>query len=84
MERKKPKWWQRLLMIVISPLAFLFLIEGIIRLAGVNTDLARNKNFDIGVPVWLLSDPNWVRNEMSRLKRPRGVKAADVAWLSNF
>jgi len=84
MERKKSKWWQRLLMIVISPLVFLFLVEGVIRLAGVNTDLARNKNFDIGVPIWLLTDPNWVINEMSRLKTPRGVKAVDVAWLANF
>ena len=84
MERKKPKWWQRLLMIVISPLVFLFLIEGVIRLAGVNTDLARNKNFDIGVPIWLLTDPNWVRNELDRLKAPKGVKAVDVAWLANF
>jgi lysophospholipase L1-like esterase len=84
MERKKSKWWQRLLMIVISPLVFLFLIEGVIRLAGVKTDLARNKNFDIGVPIWLLTDPNWVRNELDRLKAPKGVKAVDVAWLANF
>jgi lysophospholipase L1-like esterase len=84
MEGKKLKLGQRLLMIVISTLVFLALIEAVVRLAGVNTDLARNKNFEIGIPVWLLSDPNWVINEASRLKAPRGVKAVDVAWLANF
>lgn len=54
------------------------------RLSGVDTDLARNENFEIGVPVWLLSDENWVDIQRGRLERPQGVPAADVAWLQYF
>jgi lysophospholipase L1-like esterase len=83
-DKKKPSWRQRLAMIILSPLIVLLLAEAVLRVAGVKTDLARNKNFEIAVPIWLLSDSNWVRNEYDRLKAPRGVKAADVAWLANF
>jgi hypothetical protein len=84
MEKKKLSWRQRLAMIVLSPIIVLLLAEAVLRVVGVKTDLARNKNFEIAVPIWLLSDSNWVRNEYDRLKAPRGVKAADVAWLANF
>jgi lysophospholipase L1-like esterase len=84
MEKKKLTWPKRLAMIVLSPLIFLSLTEVVLRITGVKTDLARNKNFEIAVPIWLLSDSNWVRNEYDRLKAPRGVKASDVAWLANF
>jgi lysophospholipase L1-like esterase len=81
---KKAKWWQKILLAVCSPLIVLLLAEGIFRVFGINTDLARNKNFDIAVPVWLLADSNWVRNEYDRLNQPKGVKAVDVAWFANF
>lgn len=84
MKKKKSTWRQRLAMIVISPLVFLLLAEVALRVAGVKTDLARNKNFEIAVPIWLLSDSNWVRSEYDRLKAPRRVKTSDVAWLANF
>ncbi len=83
-ETQKATWPQKLLLAVFSPLVAILLAEGAIRLFAVNTDLARNKNFDIAVPVWLLSDANWVRNQYDRLQQPKGVKAADVAWFSNF
>jgi len=81
---RKAKWWQKLLLAVASPIVVILLVEGVIRVFGINTDLARNKNFDIAVPVWLLADSNWVRNEYDRLQEPKGVKAADVAWFSHF
>ena len=83
-EVRKSTWWQKALLAVCSPLVALLLAEGVIRAVGVNTDLARNKNFDIAVPVWLLADANWVRNQHDRLQQPKGVKAADVAWFANF
>jgi len=81
---KKAKWWQKILVAVVSPLVLILLVEGVIRIFGINTDLARNKNFDIALPVWLLADSNWVRNEYDRLQEPKGVKAADVAWFAHF
>jgi lysophospholipase L1-like esterase len=81
---KKAKWWQKILLAIGSPLVVFCLAEGIIRLFAVNTDLARNKNFEIAVPVWLLADSNWVHIESGRLQEPRGIKAVDVAWFANF
>jgi lysophospholipase L1-like esterase len=46
--------------------------------------LARNENFEIAVPVWLLADPEWVRVQHERMQRPEGVRASDVEWLRNF
>lgn len=76
--------WQRLLLMVLSPVVFLGLAEAVVRLSGVDTELARNERFEIAVPVWLLSDPGWVQVQHDRLQGPRGVKAADVAWLRYF
>ncbi len=76
--------WQRLLLMAVSPVVFLALAEGAVRVSGIDTDLARNENFEIAVPVWLLADPDWVQIQHERLQRPAGVKASDVAWLRNF
>jgi lysophospholipase L1-like esterase len=76
--------WERLALVILSPLLCILLVEGAVRLSRVDVDNARNGNFEIGVPVWLLADPNWVKIQQDRLARPRGVKAADVAWLRNF
>jgi lysophospholipase L1-like esterase len=76
--------WQRLLLVVLSPVVFLGLAETAVRLSGIDTELARNERFEIAVPVWLLSDPAWVQVQHERLQRPRGVRAADVAWLRHF
>jgi lysophospholipase L1-like esterase len=83
-ETKKAKWWQKILLAILSPLIVIFLAEAVIRIFGISTELARNENFDIAVPVWLLADSNWVRNEYDRLQQPKGVKAVDVAWFANF
>jgi lysophospholipase L1-like esterase len=76
--------WQRLLLMVLSPVVFIALAEAVVRLSGVETDLARNERFEIAVPVWLLADPGWVQVQHERLQRPKGVRAADVAWLRYF
>ena len=76
--------WQRVLLVVVSPIVFLIISETLVRLSGVDTDLARNENFEIAVPVWALSDENWVDIQRGRLERPQGVPAADVAWLQYF
>lgn len=76
--------WQRLLLMVLSPVVFLAVAETAVRLSGVDTELARNERFEIAVPVWLLADPGWVQVQHERLQHPRGVRAADVAWLRYF
>jgi lysophospholipase L1-like esterase len=76
--------FQRLLLVVLSPLVFLALAEGVLRVSGVSTDLARNKNFNVAVPTWLLADPGWVRAQERRMETQRAVRAEDVAWFSHF
>jgi len=84
MDGMNTQLWKKLLLAVASPLFFIFLIEGALRLFNVNTELARNKNFKIGVPIWLLADPNWVHNVNFRMATSEGVDAEDVAWLAHF
>ena len=74
----------RIVLAVVSPIVFLLVAETAIRLGGVETDLARNDNFEIAVPVWLLADHNWVNRQRDSANRPRGVRAVDVEWLHNF
>ena len=77
-------FWQRLALIVSAPVVFLLLCDVVIRVSGVETDVARNENFEIGVPVWVLGDENWVDIQRVRLEEPRGVRASDVGWLRYF
>ena len=76
--------WQRLTLILSAPVVFLLISDITIRVSGIETDVARNENFDIGVPVWLLGDENCVDIQRVRLEEPRGVRAEDVGWLSHF
>lgn len=76
--------FQRLLLVVLSPLVFLLLLEGVVRVSGVSTDLARNKNFKVAVPTWLLADPGWVRGQQRRIETRGPVRAEDVAWFGHF
>jgi len=80
----RPTVLQRLLLIVLSPLVFLALVEGVVRLTGISTDVARNKNFDVAVPIWLLADPGWVRGQQQRMEQRGRVRAEDVQWFANF
>ena len=79
-----PTIYQRLLLTVFAPMVFVLLCDVAIRISGIDTDVARNENFEIAVPVWLLSDENWVDTQRGRMEAPRGVRAADVAWLQHF
>ena len=76
--------WPKIVLAIASPIGFLLITEAVVRVSGVETDVARNENFEIAVPVWLLADPNWVDIQRGRLERPRGVRAVDVEWLRHF
>ena len=75
---------QRLAVIVLAPIVFVVLCDIVIRVSGVDTSVARNRNFEIGVPTWLLGDENWVDIQRGRMDEPDGVRAEDVAWLQHF
>ena len=72
-------FWQRLTLVVSAPVVFLLLSDITIRVSGIETDVARNENFEIRVPVWLLGDENWVDIQRVRLEEPRGVSHFEEA-----
>ena len=74
----------KIVLAIASPIVFLIISETVVRLSGVETDVARNEDFDIAVPVWLLANENWVDIQRGRLEQPRGVRAVDVEWLQHF
>ena len=71
-------------MLLGAPVIFVFLCDLVIRAVGIDTELVRNESFRIGVPVWVLDDPNWVDVQRGRQQGPRGLRAVDVAWLQYF
>ncbi|MDP7473215.1 MAG: GDSL-type esterase/lipase family protein [Vicinamibacterales bacterium] len=77
-------FWQRVLLVCLSPVIFLAVSEIALRMGSADTDLSRNENFEIAVPTWLLADDNWVDIQRERLESPRGVRAEDVSWLNFF
>lgn len=80
---RRPAVWQRVLLVLVSTLIFLGLIEGLVRVSGVSTEVARNKNFQVAVPVWLLADKDWVQAQARRMEQ-KAVKASDITWFANF
>ena len=84
--RRVPVFVERLLLLVGAPLVFLLFAEAAIAVLGIDTDVARNENAQIALPVWLLADEVWVADRQNKLERSGGepISAADVAWLYHF
>ncbi len=84
--RRIPVFAERLLLLVGSPLLFLLLAEAAIAVTGIDTDVARNDNAQIAVPVWLLADEAWVADRRSKWRREGDtpIAAAEVEWLYHF
>jgi lysophospholipase L1-like esterase len=84
--RRIPVFVERVLLVVASPLLFLLLAEAAIAMTGINTDVARNDNAQIAVPVWLLADEVWVADRRSKWRREgdKPIAAAEVGWLYHF
>ena len=73
-------------MLVGSPVLFIVVAELAIWTFGIETDVARNENAQIAVPVWLLADQAWVmdrRAERVGVER-EPVAAEDLAWMYHF
>lgn len=84
--KRFPVWAERLLLVIAAPVVFVGLCEIAIWALGIDTDLARNENARIAVPVWLLADEGWVADRRTKLRRSGGepIAAEDVAWLYHF
>jgi lysophospholipase L1-like esterase len=54
--RKKAGEW--FVLIVVVPLLFFALVEAILRISGINTDVVKSDKFKIGIPLWAFNDVN--------------------------
>jgi lysophospholipase L1-like esterase len=75
-----------LLLVVLSPVLLVGLSEVVIALTGIETDVARDENARIGLPVWLLADESWVADRQLRMRRSgvQTIEASEVDWLHHF
>ncbi|MFC1853417.1 SGNH/GDSL hydrolase family protein [candidate division CSSED10-310 bacterium] len=69
---------------ILFPLVILFLLEIGIRLLGINTDVARNTDLKVEVPIWVLMNENWVEQSKARLQNKRQWVVEATKWLSYF
>ncbi len=85
-QRSFPTWLERLLLLVGSPLLFVLVAELAIFALDIETDVARNDNAQIAVPVWLLADEAWVAERQADLQAGSNepMAAADLAWMYYF
>ncbi len=85
-QRRVPVWLERLLLLIGSPLLFVVFAELLILGLGIETDVARNENAQIAVPVWLLADEAWVMERQADLQTEpnKPLAAADLAWMYYF
>lgn len=68
------------------PLIFMAMLEAVIRLSGVNTEVVKSKNIQIGMPVWVANDINFLPAEWiyKRLYGDATYPAASLDWLNYF
>lgn len=55
-KRKTAGQW--LVLMVLVPLLFFALVEVVIRISGINTDVVKSDKFKIGIPMWAFNDVN--------------------------
>ncbi len=85
-DRRGPVWCERLLLLVASPLLFVVIAELTIWAFDIETDLARNENAQIAVPVWLLADEAWVMEQQAAVlaDASKPVAAEVLAGMYHF
>ena len=55
LRKKAGKWF---VLIVMVPLLFFAMVEAVIRISGINTDVVKSDRFKIGIPLWAFDDMN--------------------------
>jgi lysophospholipase L1-like esterase len=73
------------ILIVIIPLVFFLLVEGVIRLSGIDTDVVKSKKFKIGIPMWAHDDVNFViAGDMYSQILDNELPVESAEWLNYF
>ncbi|HDP93739.1 MAG TPA: hypothetical protein ENN40_00030 [Candidatus Aminicenantes bacterium] len=82
-------WWKKfrnlLLLTLVIPLAVLALIEGLVRVSGVNTEVIKSDRFQVATPLWVADEANFFSAEaLYRDIVHHEVPAVAAEWLTCF
>jgi len=86
---KSTSRWKKLsgflLLTVLVPLLILALIEGLVRVSGVDTEVVKSDRFQVATPLWVADETNFFSAEaLYRDIIHQSVPAAAAEWLQCF
>ena len=86
---KERSIWRKIrtffILTVIIPLFFFFLVEIIIRISGINTDVVKSDQFKIGVPVWASNEIDFfVAEDIYRQILDNKLPVESAEWMKYF
>lgn len=74
-----------ILFFLLFPLIFFGLTEVVLRVAGVNTEIVKDKNFQVNVPMWAMDEANFaVARDVYRQILDNQLPADSAEWLQCF
>lgn len=86
---KKSQFWKKtrniLVSIIIIPVIFFTLLELVIRITGIDTEIVKSKKFRVGLPVWISNDINFFAAEdIYKRILNNSMPAESAEWLKYF
>ena len=87
MRVKIPLWKIRelFILIVVVPLLFFLLLEGVFRVAGINTDIVKSDKFKVGIPLWAHNEANMaIAGDIYNQILANDLPPEAAEWMSYF
>ncbi|MBN2385153.1 hypothetical protein JXQ70_19945 [bacterium] len=69
---------------LVTPGLVLLCFELGLRLLNIDVDAVKDKNVQIVLPLWLISDEKWIDFNKGKIQEEEGIPADTVEWLLNF
>ncbi|MFC2157681.1 SGNH/GDSL hydrolase family protein [Acidobacteriota bacterium] len=84
-KKNRKKLFFYFILFVGFPLLFLGIAEGIIRIAGINTEIVKSDEFNIGVPMWAMDEANLaIARDVYAQILDNNLPAESAEWLECF
>lgn len=72
-------------LVFMVPLVFFLLVEGVLRLTGVNTEIIKSKKFKVGIPLWAHNEANFaIAGDVYKQILDNELPADSVEWMKYF
>lgn len=82
---KLKKFLFYILFFLLVPLIFFGITEIILRISGINTEIVKDKNFQVNVPMWAMDEANFaVARDVYRQILDNQLPADSAEWLKCF